>query len=268
MPPDGGRARMSHEATRLAWLTKEPHHGARLVLLALADHHNATTNECYPSVARLAETTLLERKAVIRGLAELERLGVIGTERKNGCGSRYKLHFLDQSQNGTGDKMGPVPKRDGTGDKMGRDRSQNGTRNRERTGKEPGNRLVDQPAECQPNTPTAGSQDEPASTEPKPDKPSPSPECPPDAPEPTSAVMTPSEKKNPATVARTLRPRPDKVTIQDRARWNEELRFIESLIASIKRTPFYKRKKREKELAELEHRKAELKAWLDGKEAA
>ena len=260
---------MSHEASRLAWLTTEPQHGARLVLLALADSHNASTGLCCPSVARLASMTRLERKAVIRGLAELERLGVIGTERKNGCGSRYKLHFLDQSQNGTGDKMGPVPKRDGTGDKMGRDRSQNGTRNRERTGKEPGNGLVEQPAECQPNTPAAGSQDEPASTEPTPDKPSPSPECPPDAPEPDSAVITPSEKKNPATVARTLRPRPDKVTIQDRARWNEELRTIPAKVAELKELRAHRRKPTHKQdVADLEHRLAELKAWLDGKEAA
>ncbi len=170
---------MSHEASRLAWLTTEPQHGARLVLLALADHHNATTNKCYPSVARLAETTLLERKAVIRGIAELERLGVIGTKRKNGCHSEYNLHFLDQSQNGTGDKMGPVTKEGSTSPKMGRDRSQNGTRNRERTGKEPGKVLIDEPAEC-----------------------------PPDASEPTSATNTPPAKKNPATVARTLTAEP------------------------------------------------------------
>lgn len=199
---------MSHEASRLAWLTEEPQHGARLVLLALADSHNASTGLCCPSVARLANMTRLERKAVIRGLAELERLSVIGAERKNGCGSRYKLHFLDQSQNGTGDKMGPVPKRDGTGDKMGRDRSQNVTRNRERTGKEPGNGLVDQPAECQPNTPTAGSPEEPASTQPTPDKPSPSPECPPDAPEPTSATNTPTAEENPAPVTPKLTAEP------------------------------------------------------------
>jgi hypothetical protein len=199
---------MSHEATRLAWLTKEPQHGARLVLLALADHHNATTNECYPSVARLAETTLLERKAVIRGLAELERLGVIGTERKNGCRSQYNLHFLDQPQNGTGDKMGPATKEDSTSPKMGRDRSQNGTRNRERTGKEPGKVLIGEPAECQPNTPAAGSQEEPVSTQPPPGKPSPSPEYPPDAPEPTSATNTPTAKENPATATRNLTAEP------------------------------------------------------------
>jgi hypothetical protein len=172
----GGPGQLSHEASRLAWLTKEPQHGARLVLLALADHHNATTNKCFPSVARLVETTRLERKAVIRGIAELERLGVIGTERKNGCHSRYNLHFLDQSQNGTGDKMGPVTKEDSTSPKMGRDRSQNGTRNRERTGKEPGKVLIGEPEERQP-----------------------------DASEAASATNTPPAKKNPATVPPKLR---------------------------------------------------------------
>ena len=148
---------MSHEATRLAWLTTEPQHGARLVLLALADHHNATDNRCFPSVARLVETTRLERKAVLRAIAELEHQRIVSTERKNGCVSRYTLHFLDQSQNGTGDKMGPVTKEDSTSPKMGRDRSQNGTRNRERTGKEPEKVLIDEPAECSPDASLAGS---------------------------------------------------------------------------------------------------------------
>ncbi len=227
---------MSHEASRLAWLTKEPQHGARLVLLALADHHNATTNKCFPSVARLVETTRLERKAVIRGIADLERLGVIGTERKNGCHSRYNLHFLDQSQNGTGDKMGPVTKEDSTSPKMGRDRSQNGTRNRERTGKEPGKVLIGEPEERQP-----------------------------DASEAASATNTPPAKKNPATVPPKLRPRPDKVTYQDRGRWNEELRDISAELSELKQLAAYHRKPDHQErIANLEHRKAELEAWLDG----
>jgi hypothetical protein len=227
---------MSHEASRLAWLTKEPQHGARLVLLALADHHNATTNRCCPSVARLVETTRLERKAVIRGIAELERLGVIGTARKNGCHSRYNLHFLDQSQNGTGDKMGPVTKEDSTSPKMGRDRSQNGTRNRERTGKEPGEVLIGEPEERQP-----------------------------DASEAASATNTPPAKKNPATVARALRPRPARETYRDRDRWNGDLRDIEARLAELKQLATYHRKPdHQEQIAKLEHRKAELERWLDG----
>jgi hypothetical protein len=204
--------------------------------LALADHHNATTNKCFPSVARLVETTRLERKAVIRGIADLERLGVIGTERKNGCHSRYNLHFLDQSQNGTGDKMGPVTKEDSTSPKMGRDRSQNGTRNRERTGKEPGEVLVGEPEERQP-----------------------------DASEAASATNTPPAKKKPATVARALRPRPAKETYRDRDRWNGDLRDIEARLAELKQLATYHRKPdHQEQIAKLELRKAELQRWLDG----
>lgn len=129
---------MSHKATKLAWKIAEACHGARLVLLSLAEHHNGKTGLCCPSVARLVECTRLERKAVLRAIAELEQMGLIGARRKNGCGSRYTLHFLDQSQNGTGDKTGPVKKRASTSPKMGRDRSQKVTRNQERTGKESG----------------------------------------------------------------------------------------------------------------------------------
>lgn len=256
---------MSHEATRLAWLTKEPQHGARLVLLALADHHNASTNLCCPSVARLVETTRLERKAVLRAIAELEHHSIISTKRKNGCGSRYTLHFLDQSQNGTGDKMGPVLKGYGTGTKMGRDQSQNGTRNREKTGKKPGNGCDDHSAESKPTTPEAGSQGEPASADPSPSKTSPSPECPQDAPEPASATNTPSGNQNPATVPRRLRPKPDKVTYQDRLRWNEEIQTLNTKIAELKQLRPYRRKPTHtQDVADIEHRLHELRAWLDG----
>ena len=227
---------MSHEASRLAWLTTEPQHGARLVLLALADHHNATTNKCFPSVARLVETTRLERKAVLRAIAELEHHSIISTERKNGCGSRYTLHFLDQSQNGTGDKMGPVTKEDTTSPKMGRDRSQNGTRNRERTGKEPGKVLINEPAECPQDTPKAA-----------------------------SATNTPPAKKTPATVVRVLRPRPARETYRDRDRWNGDLRDIEARLSELKFLAVYNRKPdHQEQIANLEHRKVELQTWLDG----
>lgn len=134
---------MSYKATELAWKISEPCHGARLVFLSLAHHHNGETGLCCPSVARLVECTRLERKAVLRAIGELEQLGLIGAQRKNGCVSRYTLHFLDQSQNGTGDRTVPVTKEAFTSPKMGRDRCQNGTRNQERTGKESGNGAVD-----------------------------------------------------------------------------------------------------------------------------
>ena len=79
----------------------------------------------------------------------------------------------------------------------------------------------------------------------------------------------PAAKKNRATVPQKLRPRPDKVTFQDRARWNEELRTIPAKVAELKQLRAHRRKPTHKQdVAGLEHRLAELKAWLDGKDAA
>jgi hypothetical protein len=133
---------MSREASDLAWELPAPRHGARLVLLALADAHNETTGRCFPSVARLSKRTCLERKAVMRAIAALRSLGLISTERYR-RGLRYILHFIDQSQNGTGDRTVPVTKEACTSPKMGCGRSQNVTHNQERTGKESGNGAVD-----------------------------------------------------------------------------------------------------------------------------
>ncbi len=140
---------MSRKASDLAWELRDPRHGARLVLLALADAHSETTGRCFPSVARLAERTCLERKAVMRAIAALRNLGLISTKRYR-RGLQYILHFIDQSQNGTGDKMSPVTKEACTSPKMECGRSQNVTRNQERTGKESGNGAVDASSERLP----------------------------------------------------------------------------------------------------------------------
>lgn len=90
-------------------------------------------------------------------------------------------------------------------------------------------------------------------------------ECPPDASEPTSATNTPSAKKNSATVPSKLRPRPDKVTFQDRVRWGNDLRDIQSKISELKLLAVYHRKPdHQEQIANFEYRKAELEAWLDG----
>jgi hypothetical protein len=223
---------MSHEATRLAWLCTEPQHGARLVLLALADHHNGITNLCCPSVARLVERTRLERKAVLRAITDLEHLKIISTKRKNGCGSRYTLHFLDQSQNGTGDKMGPVTKEDSTSPKMGRDRSQNGTRNQEVIGNQSGTN----PSEA-------------ALANAKQD----------------SAVNTLSAHQNVVVVPPELRNALPKETYKDRDRWNEDLKQVRSKIATLTEQPFHHRKPDHKEkLAELKRQETEITQRLDG----
>lgn len=92
---------MSLEATKWAW-SSAAEHSARLVLLALADDHNGATGLCCPSVPRLMERTRLGKTSVLQGIAELERLGLVRVERKNGLGSRYLLAI------GTGSDSGPV----------------------------------------------------------------------------------------------------------------------------------------------------------------
>ena len=223
---------MSHEATRLAWLSIEPQHGARLVLLALADHHNGTTNQCFPSVARLVERTKLERKAILRAIAELEHLNLIRTERKNGCCSRYTLLFLDQSQNGAGDKTGPVAKRVSTSPKMGQNQSQNVTRNQEVIG----NQSVTNLSEA-------------ASANAKHD----------------SAVNTLLAHQNVVVVPPELRNAPTKTTYKDRDRWNEDLKQIRSQIAILTKQPSHHRKPDHSEnLAKLKRQETETIQRLDG----
>ena len=223
---------MSHEATKLAWKIAEPRNGVRLVFLSLAEHHNDKTGLCCPSVARLVECTRLERKAVLRAIGELEQLGLISAQRKNGCGSRYTLHFLDQSQNRTGDKMRPVTKEACTSPKMGCGRSQNVTRNQERTGKEPvrcGSETL-RDVESQHSAGTGRSGDQ------------------------SLVVASPA-----------LRARPPKVVFRDRDRWNQELQAIRAEISQLTKLPAHHRESDHQEkLVELRHRESELKDWLDG----
>lgn len=83
---------MSRRATEWAWTT-EAEHGARLVLLALAEHHNGETGQCNPNVARLMKYTRLGKTVVVQAIAELEALGLVIVDRKAGCGSRYRFSF-------------------------------------------------------------------------------------------------------------------------------------------------------------------------------
>lgn len=98
----------------------------KVLMLALIEHMPT----CRPSVLRLAEMCCVERKTVLRGLAQLEREGFIEVEREAGVRSTYRLVPIPPE--GTGTKLGPVPTKDGTGPicdphqshLMGRDRSQ------------------------------------------------------------------------------------------------------------------------------------------------
>jgi hypothetical protein len=95
--------------SKLAWESTEAEHGARLVLLALADDHNGVTGLCCPSVKRLMERTRLGKTVVVQAIAELEASGVIIVDRKTGCGSRYRFSFR------TGPDSEPVQELDPSG---------------------------------------------------------------------------------------------------------------------------------------------------------
>lgn len=84
---------MSLPMSKLAWESTEAEHGARLVLLALADIHNEKTGQCNPNVSTLMKRTRLGKTAVVKAIAELEALGIVIVDRKTGCGSWYRFTF-------------------------------------------------------------------------------------------------------------------------------------------------------------------------------
>lgn len=65
----------------------------KLVLLALADHHNRKTGRCFPSVARLCDRTQLSKATVFRTLDALRRKGLIDYEKLKGKSNHYTLAF-------------------------------------------------------------------------------------------------------------------------------------------------------------------------------
>lgn len=109
---------MSMTAIRTAFVhiqTREMGIPSKLVLLALADHHNQETGRCDPSVNRLCKTTGLSERSVRNGLRELEALKVITTvERKQRTGrgkrnltNRYRIAGGAQYAGRMGHSMPP-----------------------------------------------------------------------------------------------------------------------------------------------------------------
>ena len=55
------------------------------------------------------------------------------------------------------------------------------------------------------------------------------------------------------------------MTFKDRERWNEELRTNVAELSELKRIAAHRRTQDHKQrVADIEHRQAELRAWLDG----
>jgi hypothetical protein len=95
---------MSIAANQWAW-TRRCSPGAKLLLLALADHCNGRPGgcECWPSMARLSDMTGFSKASICRHLAELEQQGHICRVRSTGRTSTvYRLQMASQlSQNET-----------------------------------------------------------------------------------------------------------------------------------------------------------------------
>jgi DNA-binding transcriptional ArsR family regulator len=72
--------------------------GDALVLLRLAHHHNATTGECYPGIAHLAEVLGIDRRNVRRAIHRLELAGIITVDRDRGRGNRYRFPGLEVAE--------------------------------------------------------------------------------------------------------------------------------------------------------------------------
>lgn len=88
---------MSHKATTWAWSQKSISYLAKLVLLALADRHNADNGDCFPSKKRLEHDCCMSRSSVKRAVEELEQAGLVTViERRNAIGAnksnQYQLH--------------------------------------------------------------------------------------------------------------------------------------------------------------------------------
>lgn len=93
----------------------------KFLLVALAHHTNSQGGACYPSIARLAETTALDRKTVIAHLSALETAGFIAdTGQRHGTTKQVKEYRLsmsnkaeqspnEQSQYRNGSESGTVP---------------------------------------------------------------------------------------------------------------------------------------------------------------
>jgi hypothetical protein len=88
----------------------------KLVALALLDHWSRA-GETFPSVQRLSAWTSLDRTAVMRALAGLERRGAVVVTKRNGAANRYQLGQLlllpvaesDQLPSATGRSERPQP---------------------------------------------------------------------------------------------------------------------------------------------------------------
>jgi len=108
---------LSAKATFWAWSLRGLTSSQKLVLLCLGDNHNGDTGRCDPSVNFIADKTGLNRKTVMQATSELEKIGLIGTQKRFGTSTNFTLKT--GTEIGTSTENGPVPKTDTTSTENG-----------------------------------------------------------------------------------------------------------------------------------------------------
>jgi hypothetical protein len=99
---------MSFKATVWAWAQRDLTAQEKLVLLALADRHNADSNECWPSKTKLSEDTGISMATIKRSINSLIEKGLISKEERTSSSGRsisnvYRIHFsvVDEGKGST-----------------------------------------------------------------------------------------------------------------------------------------------------------------------
>ncbi len=89
---------MAVKVTAWVWEHSRSKLGARLVLLAIADHANGDGVDAFPSIAQLMHKTGLTERAVQKAVAELVKLGELHVAVGGGRGrtSRYRVLMVER----------------------------------------------------------------------------------------------------------------------------------------------------------------------------
>jgi hypothetical protein len=242
---------MSHKATNWAAELRGIPPMAKLVLLRLADRADEESGICYPSQRLIAAECCITERTVRNAITDLIACGLViihTPSTAKGDSTRYRLTFATPPEPHSGGEPHSGEEQDSSG--------------RGTTFQREGNHV---PVTPEPRSAKPSVNPQRTIREPSVDKNRSTPECPQDTPKAGSDTNTPPVRKNAVAVARTLRPRPDKVTFRDKTRWNEELSNITAQLKELKLVAHYNQQQDHQErIANLEHRKAELEAWLDG----
>ena len=89
---------MSRDAMNLVWRNgrnRRLNSGQQLVLVKLADHHNAKTGQCNPSLKRLATDLVISRAMIHKHLSYLKKIGLIDWKTGGSKSNQYWFPGLE-----------------------------------------------------------------------------------------------------------------------------------------------------------------------------